>query len=64
MSKEIAYVGAPWRTFMHAAKSRVGNGGFSLRRREAMQDCCIHDTPPIAEDMYLTACLIDGKLQR
>jgi hypothetical protein len=43
----------------HCAK--VGNGGFSLRARKAMLDCCNNSTlrRDIVEDVALASCVLN-----
>lgn len=59
------YIGAPWiPEYRQEAKYCVGNGGFSLRRRQAMIDCVnIGFKKRHPEDVAFTQCLINGNFR-
>lgn len=54
-----AYVGAPWKGDPSWGGEAVGNGGFSLRMRQAMVDVCSAwpDESGINEDIYFSYIL-------
>ena len=66
------YIGAPWDAMLQS-QVRVGNGGFSLRRRTKMLQCAKEYGKPTlekegklvaAEDVFFAWCITDtgGKL--
>ena len=64
------YIGAPWQRLVRSSV-RVGNGGFSLRRRSRMMRCIQNyensnnkNGKLTSEDIYFSKCLRDtgGKL--
>jgi hypothetical protein len=60
-----AYIGAPWQHPV-VAGSRVGNGGFSLRRVEHARACCMRKPPanPVLyhpEDLAVIRCMVGKK---
>lgn len=58
------WIGAPWQANLDwdplaVAGSLVGNGGLSLRKRDAMLRCCSPHAPRVAnnEDVHFVRCL-------
>lgn len=61
------YIGAPWSSPLPSSNINVGNGGLSLRSRDAMIECCrvqedeLTRDPMLPEDVYFSwKCIKSG----